>query len=112
MNRLIRKAAFALICAAASAAVGTAFAQDAMKGNATPGATKGDAMHDNAMKGSAPSKGSDAYQPRWSPDGQQIVFVQNYPGNSNLVIFDVATGAEHPLTQASGHKADEAPSWR
>ena len=59
--------------------------------------------------------GSDAYQPAWSPDGRELVFVQNSLGHSELVIYNLNTGSLRLLTVRGGprgHKADEAPSWR
>jgi Tol biopolymer transport system component len=44
------------------------------------------------------SAGSEAHNPRFSPDGGRIVYQRWTDGQSDLVLLDVATGMEQPLT--------------
>jgi len=50
------------------------------------------------------------YTPSWSPDGKQILFVQgDRRGNTDIAIFDVATGRVRRLTDGSCSNAE--PCW-
>ena len=54
----------------------------------------------------------DAVNPAWSPDGQRIAFAWTRgfePGNYNIFILEVATGALTQLTFGAGR--NEHPSW-
>ncbi len=49
-------------------------------------------------------------QPRFSPDGAEIVFTSDRNGGENLWIFDIATEESRPLTEAKSHRY-QSPVW-
>ena len=58
---------------------------------------------------SGPDGPVDALGPRWSPDGQRLVFYSNRPGIYSIFTYDLATGALKQETEAA-HEAAE-PDW-
>ena len=49
-------------------------------------------------------------QPRYSPDGSQVLFVSDRDGSENLWLIDVASQATRQLTDASANNY-ESPEW-
>jgi Tol biopolymer transport system component len=58
--------------------------------------------------GSQPRKlaTGETFQPRWSPDGSEIAYVDSMPGMSGMYVVDVATGASERV-----YPIDEWPEW-
>ena len=49
-------------------------------------------------------------QPRYSPDGSQVIFVSDRDGAENLWLIDIASGAARQVTNASDNNY-ESPEW-
>ena len=54
----------------------------------------------------------DEFEPSWSPDGKQIVFVSGVGGSATSIqSIDVATGAQKELRRVGGANRVDSPSW-